>query len=149
MLLNGGVEDDSWESLVLDSKIKPVNPKRNQPWIFIGRTDAEAEVPVLQLPDVKSWCTGKDPDTGKDWGQEEKGPTEDEMIGWHTDSMAWIWANSGRYWRESWCAADHGVAKSRTRLSDWTTTNNLFRPQTVLHKTIVIKQHCIGTKTNT
>ena len=63
----------------LDSKeIKPVNPKRNQPWIFIGRTDAEA--PVLWPPDVKSWFIGKDPDAGKDWGQEEKGATEVEMV---------------------------------------------------------------------
>ena len=68
----------------LDSKeIKPVNPKRNQPWIFNGRTDAEAEAPVLWPPDGKSWLTGKDPDSGKDWRQEEKGMTEDEMVGWH------------------------------------------------------------------
>ena len=61
---------------------KSVNPKGNQPWIFIGRTDAEAEVPILGPPDVKSWLTGKDPDAAKDWGQ-EKGTTEDEMVGWH------------------------------------------------------------------
>ena len=66
----------------LDCKqIKPVHPKRNQSWIFIGRTDAE--VPILWPPDAKSWLTGKDPDAGKDWGQEEKGTTEDEMVGWH------------------------------------------------------------------
>ena len=68
----------------LDSKeIKAVNPKENQSWIFIGKTDAEAEAPVLWPPDVKSWLAGKDPDAGKDWGQEEKGMMEDEMIGWH------------------------------------------------------------------
>ena len=68
----------------LDCKeTQPVNPKGNQSWIFIGRTDAEAETPVLWPPDVKSWLTGKDPDSGKDWGQEEKGKTEDEMPGWH------------------------------------------------------------------
>ena len=67
-----------------DSKeIKPVNPKGNQPWIFTGRTDAEAEAPILWPPDAKSQIIGKDPDAGKDWGQEEKGMTEDEMIGWH------------------------------------------------------------------
>ena len=67
----------------LDSKeIKPVNPKRNQPWIFTGRTDAKAEAPILCPPDVKSWLMGKDPDAGKDWGQ-EKGATEDEVVGWH------------------------------------------------------------------
>ena len=62
-------------------KIKPVNPKGNQSWLFIGRTDAEAEAPVLWPPDVKSWLTGKDPDAGKDWRREEKGTTEDEMAG--------------------------------------------------------------------
>ena len=68
----------------LDYKeIKLANPKGNQPWIFIGRTDAEAEAPVLGLPDVKSWLIGKDPDTGKDWGLEEKRVTEDEMVGWY------------------------------------------------------------------
>ena len=68
----------------LDSKeIKPVNPKGNQPWIFIGRTDAEAEALILWPPDAKSSLIGKDLDPGKDWGQEEKGATEDEMVGWH------------------------------------------------------------------
>ena len=64
-------------------KIKPVNPKGNQSWIFIGRTDAEAETPMLWLPDEKNWLIGKDPDAGKDWRQEEKGTIEDEMVGWH------------------------------------------------------------------
>ena len=68
----------------LDSKvIKSVNPKGDQSWIFIGRTDAEAEAPILWPPDVKNWLSGKDPDAGKDWRQEEKGTTEDEMAGWH------------------------------------------------------------------
>ena len=68
----------------LDCKeIKSVNPKRNQPWIFIGRTDAEAEAPIHWPPDVKSWLVGKDPDAGKDWRQEEKGMTEDRMVEWH------------------------------------------------------------------
>ena len=68
----------------LDCKeIKSVNPKGNQLWIFIWRTDAEAEVPILWPPDVKNWLIRKDPDAGKDWGQEEKGMTEDEMVGWH------------------------------------------------------------------
>ena len=66
----------------LDCKeIKPVNPKGNKPWIFIAKTEAKA--PILWPPDVKSWLIGKDPDAGKDWGQEEKGVTEDEMFGWH------------------------------------------------------------------
>ena len=68
----------------LDCKeIQPVHPKGDQFWVFIGRTDAEAETPILWPPDMKSWLTGKDPDAGKDWGQEEKGTTEDEMVGWH------------------------------------------------------------------
>ena len=68
----------------LDSKeIKPVNPKGIQPWIFIVRTGAEAETPILWPPDVKTWLTGKDPDAGKDWRQEEKGMTEDKMVEWH------------------------------------------------------------------
>ena len=68
----------------LDCKeIKPVHPKGNQSWIFIGRTDAEAETPVLWPPDAKNWLIWKDPDVGKDWRQEEKGMTEDEMVGWH------------------------------------------------------------------
>ena len=68
----------------LDCKdIQADHPKGNQSWIFIGRTDAEAEAPVLWPPDAKNWLTGKDPDAGKDWRQEEKGTTEDEMVGWH------------------------------------------------------------------
>ena len=68
----------------LDCKeIQPVHPKGDQSWVFIGRTDAEAETPVLWPPDAKNWLTGKDPDAGKDWRQEEKGSTEDEMVGWH------------------------------------------------------------------
>ena len=68
----------------LDCKeIQPVNPKGNQSWIFIGRTDAEAEIPILWPPNAKNWLIGKDPDTGQDWKREEKGTTEDEMVGWH------------------------------------------------------------------
>ena len=64
-------------------KIQPVHPKGNQSWIFIGRTDAEAEAPILWPPDAKNWLIGKDPDAGKDWRREVKGTTEDEMVGWH------------------------------------------------------------------
>ena len=68
----------------LDCKeIQPVHPKGDQSWVFIGRTDVEAETPILWPPDGKNWLLGKDPDAGKDWGQEEKGMTEDEMFGWH------------------------------------------------------------------
>ena len=82
MLLNCGIGEDSWESLGL-KEIQPGHPKGNQSWIFIGRTDAEAETPVCWPPDAKSWLIWKDPDAGKDWGQDVKETTEDEMVGWH------------------------------------------------------------------
>ena len=70
--------------ICLDHKeIQPIHPKGDQSWVFIGRTDVEAETPILWPPDTKSWLIWKDPDAGKDWGQEEKGMTEDEMVGWH------------------------------------------------------------------
>ena len=79
----------------LDCKeIQPVHPKGNQSWVFIERTDAEAETPVLWPPDVKNWLTGKDPDAGKDWRQEEKGTTENEMVGWYHRDKKWVWASS-------------------------------------------------------
>ena len=82
MLLNCGVGEDSWDPL--DCKeIQPVHPKGDQSWVFIGGTDVEAEIPILWPPDAKSWLILKDPDAGKDWGQEEKGMTEDKMVGWH------------------------------------------------------------------
>ena len=109
----------------LDSKeIKPVNPKGKQPWIFIGRTDTEVIALKFWPPDVKSWLTGKDPDSGKDWGQEEKGVTVDEMSGWHHrlsghgfEQTQWdneVQGNLACY--SSW------GANIWTRLSDWTTT---------------------------
>ena len=77
------VLEKTLESPLDIKEIKPINPKGNQSWIFIGRTDAEAETPILWPPDVKNWLLIKDPDAGKDWRQEEKGMTEDEMTGWH------------------------------------------------------------------
>ena len=79
----------------LDCKeIQPVHPKGDQSWLFIGKTDVEAETPILWPPDAKSWLIWKDPDAGKDWGQEEKGTTEDEMVGWHhqLDGHGFRWA---------------------------------------------------------
>ena len=75
--------EETLESPLDCKEIKPVNPKGNQPLIFFGRPDAEAEAPILWPPDAKSRLIGKDPDAGKDWGQEEKGATEDVMVGWH------------------------------------------------------------------
>ena len=71
------------ESPLNCKEIQPVHPKGDQSWIFIGRTDTEAENPILWPPDAQNWLTGKDPDAGKDWRQEEKGMTEDEMVEWH------------------------------------------------------------------
>ena len=77
------VFDTTLENPLDCKQIQPVNPKGNQSWIFIGRTVAEAETPILWPLDVKNWLIGKDPDAGKDWRQEEKGMTEDKVVGWH------------------------------------------------------------------
>ena len=82
MLLNCGVEEDSWESLGLQGD-PTSHSEGDQPWDFFGRNDVKAETPVLWPSHVKSWLIGKDSDAGRDWGQEEKGTTEDEMVGWH------------------------------------------------------------------
>ena len=82
MLLNCDVGEDSWESLRLQG-VQPVHSKGNQSWVFFGRVDAKAETLILWPPHMKSQLTGKDSDAGRDWGQGEKGTTEDEMVGWH------------------------------------------------------------------
>ena len=105
----------------LDCKeIKLVHSKGNQSWIFIGRTDAEAETPILWPPDVKKWLIGKAPDAGKGWRQEEKGMTEDEMVGWHhrLDGHVFEQLRVLMMDREAWRAAVHVITKSRTQLTD-------------------------------
>ena len=98
MFLNCGVEK-ILGSLSGCKEIKPVNSKGNQSWIFIGRTDAEAEAPILWPPDMKNWLIWKDPGAGKDWRQEEKGATEDEMVGWQSlTQWTWVWVNPGSWW---------------------------------------------------
>ena len=122
MFLKGGAEEDSWEPLG-HQEIKPVNPKGNQPWIFIGRTDAKAS--ILWPPDGKSQLTENDPDAGKDRGQEETGVTEDKMVEWHH------WLNGHEFeqipgdseGQGSLECCSSGVTKSRTWPSDWATTS--------------------------
>ena len=107
----------------LDCKeIQPVHPRGDQSWVFIGRTDAKAETPVLWPPHVKSWLIGKDSNAGRDWGQEEKGTTEDEMAGWHHRLNGHELSELQKLVtdREAWRAVIHGVAKSWTWLSNWT-----------------------------
>ena len=107
----------------LDCKeIKPVHPKGDQSWIFTGRTDAEAEAPILWPPDVKNWLVEKDPDAQKGWSQEEKGTTEDEMVGWHHQLNGHVFERAPGVGdgKGSLACYSLGVAKSWTQQSDWT-----------------------------
>ena len=109
----------------LDCKeIQPVHPKGDQSWVFIGRTDAEAETPVLWSHHVKSWLIGKDPDAGRDWGQEEKRATEDEMVGWHLwlDGHGFELTQGDGEGQGGLACYSPWVSKSLTWLSYWTTT---------------------------
>ena len=103
-------------SPLVSKEIQPVHPKVNQSWIVIGRTDAEAETSILWSPDEKNWLIGKDPDAGKNWRQEEKGMTEDEMVGWHhwLDGLNLSNLRELVMDREAWCAEVYGVTKSQT-----------------------------------
>ena len=121
MLLNCGVGEDSWQSL--DCKeIQPVHPKGDHSWVFIERTNAQAETPIFWLPHTKSWLIGKDLDAGRGWGQEEKGTTEGEMVGWHH------WLNGHGFGRIGVCNGQGGLAccNSWGRLRDWTEMTEIY-----------------------
>ena len=118
------VLEKTLESLLDCKEIQPVHPKGDQPWVFIGRIDVEAEIPVLWPPDAKRWLIWKDPDVGKDWRQEEKGMTEDKMVGWHH------WLNGHEFEQTPGDSEGQGslaccslwVTKNQTQLSNWTKT---------------------------
>ena len=142
------VLEKTFESPLDCKEIKLVNPKGNQPWILIGRTDVEAEAPIIWPPNAKSQLTGKDSDAGKDWGQEEKGMTEDEMVDGITDSMD---MSLSKLWERWWRTGKPGMLQSmglqsRTWLRDWTTTNNEQQRISNCSSTHVKKDHPCSTK---
>ena len=117
------VLEKTLESPLNSKEIQPVHPKGDQSWIFIGRTDAEAEAPILWPPDEKNWLTGKDPDAGKDWRQEEKGTTEDEIVGWHHrldghefEQALWIGDGQGSL---VWCSPRGHKESDTTEPLNW------------------------------
>ena len=129
MLLNCGFGED-FESPLDCKENQPVNPKRDQSWVFFGKTDAEAETPIFWLPYGKSWLIGKDPESGRDWGQEEKGTTEDKMAEWHLwlDEHEFEWTlevgdgQGGLACCNSW----GGKKSDTTEALNWTALNWIF-----------------------
>ena len=125
------VLEKTLESLLDCKEIKPVNPKGNQSWISIGRTDAEVETPILWPSDARNWLIGKDPDAGKDWRQEETGMTEDNMVGWHH------WLNGHKFEQAlgfgygqgslAWCSLRGRKESDMTERLKWTELNYMWQ----------------------
>ena len=112
-----------WRRLLDCKEIQPVHPKGNQSWIFTGKTDDEAETPTLWQPDARNWLIIKDPDAGKDWRQEEKGMTEDEMVGWHHRLNGHEFLQALGVGDRQGSLACCSLWGRNTRLSDWTELN--------------------------
>ena len=120
------VLEKTLESLLDCKEIQPVHPKGVQFWVFTGRTDVEAETLILWPPEAKSWLIGKDPDAGKDWRQEEKRTTEDEMLGWPSPTqLTWAWVNSRSWWWTGRPGVLRFMGSHRVR-PDWATELNWY-----------------------
>ena len=133
------VLEKTLEILLNCKEVQPVHPKGNQSWVFIGRTDAKAETPILWPPHVKSWLIGKDFDPGRDCGQEEKGTTEDEMAGWHyrLDGRESEWTPGVSDGQGGLACCDSWGTKSWTWMSKWTELNWVLTRWTVCKKTFL------------
>ena len=115
-------------------ELQPVHRKGNQSWIFIGRTDAEAEIPIVWPPDVKNCLFGKDPDAGKDWRQEEKGTTEDVMVRMASlTQWTWVWVSSGSWWWTGRPGVLQSMGSQRVG-HDWATALNWYLSKRVVEK---------------
>ena len=134
------VLEKTLESPFYSKEIRPVHPKGNQSWMFIRRTDVEAETPILWPPDAKSWFIWKDPDAGKDWGQEEKGMTEDEMVGWHhqLNGHGFGWTlGVGDGQRGLVCCSSWGRKESdTTERLNWTDTHTHIHTSHLYHSSV-------------